>query len=40
MMSGSSEGMRSSVANWAHGVGLVVGMVFAWLGQELGAARK
>lgn len=31
IMTGTSEGVRSSVANWAHGVGLVAGMLFAWL---------
>lgn len=40
MMSDTTDGVRSSVANWAHGVGLVVGMGFAWLGPALGAARK
>ncbi|MCE2790980.1 MAG: rhomboid family intramembrane serine protease [Planctomycetota bacterium] len=40
MMSGTSDGVRSSVANWAHGVGLVVGMAFAWLGPVIGSARK
>lgn len=39
MMTGSSEGVRSSVANWAHGVGLVAGMLFAWLA-TLGARGR
>lgn len=40
MVEGAGEGMRSSVANWAHGGGLVAGMACAWLGPITGSARN